>query len=506
MPALIVLNLWLELAGSLFPAASIVAAAISFLYLARQGWKIREDWRFGPPWSVRTRYLKRMQEEFGHLNHLGYGAQVAFYILNSHPSTAQRFSSVESHEIEGLMNWAMLEKKSLLLTGAPRTGKTTFLQALALRVVSAEHARKLGFAKPRLPFYVPLPLIDPALPFLPALQRGLAQGGMPLKMSTLRRAISRGRALFMFDGWEEIPEGKSRRDMVEWLEQGKLIAGPRNPFLLACPSDFLLQGLNFNFPHFTVALRNAVLQKFRTLRAVTETRMPAVYKNPFEQYAEYMLISPPATPGVLRGAKKALPLYHFHLAKYPVTNRLYRAFVQARQQRAPLYWPEKEFAGDELPVVGVDWEDAEAYCDWLNQQHLDHFNQPQCVLENFVFRLPTEEEWEWAASRNERVYPWGNAEPGNNRANYNQDLVDLTRVGAFPAGATPEGVMDMAGNVWEWTASLEGGKEERRMVRGGAAFNDAFTLRCTTRMAHVLDRSRFIGFRVARVPKEQVEL
>ncbi|MGH7496582.1 MAG: SUMF1/EgtB/PvdO family nonheme iron enzyme [bacterium] len=506
MPALVAFSFWLEWVGNLFPAASIVAAAISFLYLAHHGWKTREDWRFGPPWSTSARYLRKFYQEYGHLNHLGYGVQVGFYVLQSHPASAQRFSSVESHDIEGLMNWALLEKKSLLITGAPRTGKSTFLQALALRLVRPEQARKLGFARPRTPFYIPLGVIDPSLPFLQALSRGLAQLEMPFTLRTLRRAISGGRALFLFDGWEDIPDGQPRRELVEWLEQAKLIAGMRVPFLIACPSDFLLQGLRFNFPHFTVALRNAALQKFRTLRAVTETRMPAIYRNPFEQQAEYVLISPPVAPGVLRGTKRPIPLYYFHVAKYPVTNRYYRTFARARGYREPEFWREDGFGGLELPVVGVDWEDAEAYCDWLNQLQLDQLGRSQSVWENFLFRLPTDDEWEWAAGHNERLYPWGNVAPTRKHANFDQELICLTPVGSHAAGATPEGVMDMAGNVWEWTSSWESEKKEKRFVRGGGAFNDAATLRCFTRDAHAQDRSRFIGFRVVRVPKEPIQL
>jgi len=503
MPALVTHNLWLELAGSLFPAASLVAAAaaISILYLTQQGRRIREDWRFGPPWSAPARYLRKLHQEYRHLEQLGYGQQVAFYVLKSYPGSAQNFSSVESQEIAGLLNWALLEKKSLVITGAPRTGKSTFLQALALQAMAADSARKLGFARSRIPFYVSLPALDATLPFLPALLQVLAKQGMPITLHSLRRAISVGRALFLFDGWEEVAEGQPRRELVEWLEQGKLIAGTHLPFIISCPSDLLLQNLRFNFPHFTVALRNAALQKFRTLRAVAETRMPALYQNPYEQDTAYVLLSPPATPGVLRGTKKAIPLYHFHLSKYPVTNRLYRAFVAARQHRPPQYWGENEFIAEELPVVGVDWEDAEAYCDWLNQMHLDHFHHPQCVLEHFVFRLPSEEEWEWAASRNTRLFPWGNAAPTARHANHSRELIHLTPVHAFPLGATPEGVMDLAGNVWEWTATAAEGKQEKRIVRGGAAFNDAEMLRCATRERHAKKRSRFIGFRVVRVPK-----
>jgi formylglycine-generating enzyme required for sulfatase activity len=208
----------------------------------------------------------------------------------------------------------------------------------------------------------------------------------------------------------------------------------------------------------------------------------------------------------LRGAKKAIPLYYFHLAKYPVTNRSYRAFVHTRGYPAPAFWREEEFAGRELPVVGVDWEDAEAYCDWLNQLQLDQLGRPQSAWENFLFRLPTDEEWEWAAGHNERVYPWGNAAPTTRHANFNNEMARLAPVTAHAAGATPEGVRALAGNVWEWTSTWEGEKRDKRLVHGGAAFNDASTLRCVARNAHGKERSRFIGFRVVRVPKEPAQL
>lgn len=66
--------------------------------------------------------------------------------------------------------------------------------------------------------------------------------------------------------------------------------------------------------------------------------------------------------------------------------------------------------------------------------------------------MPTEEEWEWAAGHGEQKYPWGNEEPDYNRANHNNKVGQTTPVGSYPAGATPDGLMDMAGNVWEWCA------------------------------------------------------
>lgn len=129
----------------------------------------------------------------------------------------------------------------------------------------------------------------------------------------------------------------------------------------------------------------------------------------------------------------------FRIARYPTTCTQYAKFVAETGHRAPKWWGgQTPPAGKEdHPVVGVNVADAQAYCKWLS------------LKRGTVVRLPTEAEWELAAAGpTGRTYPWGEEEPSPKRAQYM--ALDTAPVGTHPAGATPEGVMDMAGNAWEW--------------------------------------------------------
>lgn len=130
----------------------------------------------------------------------------------------------------------------------------------------------------------------------------------------------------------------------------------------------------------------------------------------------------------------------FEIARYPVTNLEYARFVEATGHRTPGGWTEGIFPPAEAthPVVGVLREDAEAYCQWLS------------ATTGASYRLPTEWEWERAATGDSpRVYPWGDAFD-TNRCNCSESSMEgTTPVGSYPTGFSPYGAGDMSGNVWE---------------------------------------------------------
>lgn len=136
--------------------------------------------------------------------------------------------------------------------------------------------------------------------------------------------------------------------------------------------------------------------------------------------------------------KHRLELPGFQIARLPVTNEQYRFFLLANPGRpAPKHWKGNEFPLGKArhPVVGVSYHDALAFCEWLG-----------C-------RLLQSQEWEKAARGVDgRTFPWGEDwVDGKYCNNWNAGLKGTTPVDRFPDGASPYGVLDMAGNVWEWT-------------------------------------------------------
>jgi len=257
------------------------------------------------------------------------------------------------------------------------------------------------------------------------------------------------------------------------------------------------------------------------------------FRNSYEENAEYILISGGIYNfSVTHKEERVKDLY---VAKYPVTNKLYRSFIDFLQEKdsinnltlftklrneleviaenkiwgiefynylqegknnlANLFRSERDeqrkFGGENQPVVGITWYAAKAYCLWLSL----HDSEVNC------YRLPTETEWEYAAGGQEkRTYPWGEELPSTKFTNYDQNEGATTPVDRYPQGITPEGLYDISGNVYEWMENLfESNKSDRiaRSVRGGSADEDASCLRCAYRTKFLPDTtSSFIGFRV----------
>lgn len=151
--------------------------------------------------------------------------------------------------------------------------------------------------------------------------------------------------------------------------------------------------------------------------------------------------------------KRKVHLSDYWIAKTPVTNAQYAAFIQATGYRAPDHWHNGRIptGKENHPVVYVNWDDAQSFCQWAG------------------LRLPMELEWEKAAcGTNGREYPWGNQKPDDQRCNSSWAVRDTTPVGKFPLGASVYGVLDMAGNVWEWCEDWYDTQHTMRVLRGGS--------------------------------------
>jgi eukaryotic-like serine/threonine-protein kinase len=209
----------------------------------------------------------------------------------------------------------------------------------------------------------------------------------------------------------------------------------------------------------------------------------------------------------------------FWMDQLEVTNAMYSLCVNSggcqpplnfKSQRRPEYFGNPDF--NDYPVVYVTWGQAKAYCEWAGR------------------RLPTEAEWERAGRGDDfRTFPWGEDKANGLLANYNMLVGDTSRVGTYPAGASPYGILDMAGNVAEWVndfysfdysallantlnpTGLVTSSGFNRVVRGGSLGDAEINIRVAKRSsvlgsnlsappgssAYLGDSSPRIGFRCA---------
>ena len=200
-------------------------------------------------------------------------------------------------------------------------------------------------------------------------------------------------------------------------------------------------------------------------------------------------------------------LSRYYLSRHPITNAQYELFDPGHaRKRAP-------DAGDRHPVVYVSSSEATKFCQWLSSR------------ERRRYRLPTEAEWEYAARGSDgRTYPWGEQEGRGDLANFadrntvfawsdceiDDGFAESSPVGSFPRGASPFGVEDMAGNIWEWcldfmeayrgtpkTNPRGPASGTKRVYRGGSWKSRFNSLRATTRSSNVPNYTcNDLGFRV----------
>ncbi len=189
------------------------------------------------------------------------------------------------------------------------------------------------------------------------------------------------------------------------------------------------------------------------------------------------------------------------IGKTEVTNKQYLQCIKAGICRTVTSLEFIELDQESYPVTSVDWEDASAFCQW------------------YGYRLPTEAEWEKAARGEDgRIFPWGDQTPDCEWTTFRGCTPGTVPVGQYEENASPYGVLDMAGNVWEWVADwyapdyYENAPDENpsgpatreenaycRILRGGSALDEVILLRTANRRAATPDtRNHIIGFRCAQ--------
>lgn len=220
----------------------------------------------------------------------------------------------------------------------------------------------------------------------------------------------------------------------------------------------------------------------------------------------------------IREERRSVPLAAFEIAHAPVTVNQYAAFLDNRAAEQERWWSSEGWAwlqgglggwGREnrqipdaweeqvkrpyRPVVGVTWYEADAYCRWITYQK----KRP--------VRLPAEEEWEYAARGEDgRPFPWGELFDASLANTLESGRMDTVDAGSLPGDTSPFGVLDMAGNIQEWTTSRyfpfpgELVPAEILYVARGGSFNDSvFGSRTSYRRAYPPGYYYpYLGFRV----------
>ncbi len=269
------------------------------------------------------------------------------------------------------------------------------------------------------------------------------------------------------------------------------------------------------------------LERFETREYILRGEQPPkpapVGPRPTRLLFEPETVIIPAGPFLSGDDLESVSLPQFAIGKYPVRVIEYRAFVtsggydhpdfwtetgwewKTRNQRTqPDHWDEDLWVKNEwLPVVGVTWYEAYAYCQWLARKT------------GWPYRLPTTLEWEKAARGTDgRLYPWGNDRRQGACNIYSERLGHTSQTGAYsPQGDSPYKVADMIGNVSEWTQTkwpnqsgrLDNSSEGREpRIQHGGSWSSVSLVRASSRLRCLpTESTNYVGFRVARSNVEE---
>ena len=250
---------------------------------------------------------------------------------------------------------------------------------------------------------------------------------------------------------------------------------------------------NVDWPDFAPTVKNTVAEEKRGHEAIPddqvsddESEEDTAADTSIDEKTGLEMILIPAGDFIYSGKGKFVDLPNFWISRTPVTNSHYLPFVRASKRDLPEHWngmlPSAELS--DHPVDHVSWHDAKAYADWA------------------AMDLPTEEEWEKAARGTDgRIYPWGNEWRDGYCNTFEMGIGATTPVGQYsPQGDSPYGCVDMAGNVWEWTASWHDDEKTQRVLRGGSWFLNQDNARTASRSYPFQPtvRNFDFGFRVVR--------
>ena len=304
---------------------------------------------------------------------------------------------------------------------------------------------------------------------------------------------------------------------LEWQNEGPLrerLANAIHEILFNAKNNQLLMTLRGSAGRILSQLSE---KRVDVLQAIPETmQIPTqeFFMGYFDE--EFRFVDLPS----MRDGRHLVRLESYFIGKYPVTNHQYLRFIQVNGYKTKKYWSEEGWNWKETnkierpaywndlrwniptsPVVGVSWYEANAYCKWLSEET------------NQTYRLPTEAEWELAArGTDERLWPWGGSfvTEGGFANTLESNIGETTIVGLFPEGKSPYGLLDCAGNVWEWCSSIymgypynsKDGRENLggyrpRCHRGGSWLNPKEYAICANRDRYFPgDRHYDLGFRI----------